>query len=390
MDFKLIDSKKIKDKKVIVRLDLNSPDADKMHYRFLATKETISFLMKNKAKTIIVLAHLGRPESDKHSMKINNFDYYNEKLSLKVFKSILSKLYKTKIFFLKYSVSDERFLKYFKAKKLPRIILLENIRFYKGEENNDLEFIKKIANVGDIFIDEGFSVSHRLVASNSAITKILPTYYGFNYINEIKNLDKIIEKSLGNLAVIIGGAKIKDKSELLFKFIKHSKCVLIGGGIANTFIKNMGFEIGKSYYDEGAMTNASKLIFDNIMLPMDFKVLDSKGNVKTRMSSDVEVGDKILDVGPLTIQQFIGKIKDNKYVFWNGPLGYIEDERFSTATKVILEFIKNDKQRKYILGGGETLDCITKYEPSIFKQSNVFVSTGGGAMLWYLSKKIKK
>jgi len=315
MDFKLIDSKKIKDKKVIVRLDLNSPDADKMHYRFLATKETITFLMKNKAKTIIVLAHLGRPEDDKHSMKINNFDYYNEKLSLKIFKAILSKLYKSKVFFLKYSVFDERFLKYFKTKKLPKIILLENIRFYKGEDNNDLEFIKKIASVGDIFIDEGFSVSHRQVASNSSITKILPSYYGFNYINEIKNLDKIIEKSLGNLAVIIGGAKIKDKSELLFKFIKHSKCVLIGGGIANTFIKNMGFEIGKSYYDEGAMTNASKLIFDNIMLPMDFKVLDSKGNVKTRMSSDVEVGDKILDVGALTIQQFIEKIKDNKYVF---------------------------------------------------------------------------
>jgi len=271
--------------------------------------------MKYKAKTIIVLAHLGRPEDDKHSIKINNFDFYNEKLSLKIFKGILSKLYKTKVFFLKYSVNDERFLKYFKAKKLPKIVLLENIRFYKGEDNNDLEFIKKITSVGDIFVDEGFSVSHRQVASNSAITKILPNYYGFNYINEIKNLDKIIEKSLGNLAVIIGGSKIKDKSDLLFKFIKHSKCVLIGGGIANTFIKNMGFEIGKSYYDEDVMTNVSKLNFDNVMLPMDFKVLDSKGLVRNRMSSDVEVGDKILDIGNLTIQQFIEKIKLNKYVF---------------------------------------------------------------------------
>ena len=389
MDFKLIDGKKIKDKKVIVRLDLNSPDADNMHYRFLATKETITFLMKNKAKTIIVLAHLGRPEGDKHSIKINNFDYYNEKLSLKIFKGILSKLYKTKIFFLKYSIFDERFLKYFKAKKFPKIILLENIRFYKGEDNNDLEFIKKIANVGDIFVDEGFSVCHRQVASNSAITKILPSYYGFNYMNEIKNLDKIIEKSLGNLAVIIGGAKIKDKSELLFKFIKHTKCVLIGGGIANTFIKNMGFEIGKSYYDEGVMTNAAKLNFANVILPMDFKVLENKGAVKNKLSSDIDVGDKILDIGNLTTRQFIDKIKLNKYVFWNGPLGYIEDERFSTSTRAVLEFIKNDKQRKYVIGGGETLDCISKYQPSIFKQANVFVSTGGGAMLWYLSKKIK-
>ncbi len=389
MDFKVPSASSIKGKKVIVRLDLNSQETDKIHYRFLATQKTISYLIKNKAKTIIVLAHLGRPESDKHSVSINGFDCYNEKMSLKIFKNVLNKLYKTKVFFFKYSIFNEKFEKYFKAKKLPKIVLLENIRFYSGEDKNDLELAKILGNVGDIFIDEAFSVSHRKVMSNTAITKILPSFFGFNYISEIKNLDKIVEKSKKELVVIIGGAKIKDKAELLLKFIDHSKFVLVGGGIANSFIHNMGFEIGKSYYDDISISNFSKLNFNKLLLPIDFKILDNAGSVKFKMNSEIEATDKILDIGNFTIQQFVEKIRLAKYVFWNGPLGYIEDERFAFGTKSILNFIKNDKKRKYVLGGGETLDTISQFEPSIFKQKNVFVSTGGGAMLWYLSKKIK-
>jgi len=151
----------------------------------------------------------------------------------------------------------------------------------------------------------------------------------------------------------------------------------------------MGFEIGKSYYDEMTINNISKLDFNKIILPIDFKVLDKNGGIKNRLNSEIESSDKILDLGNLTTQQFVEKIRSSKYIFWNGPLGYVEDERFSVATKTILNFIKNDKKRKYVLGGGETLDCINCFEPTIFKQKNVFVSTGGGAMLWYLNKKIK-
>ncbi len=388
MELQLPKANKIKGKRVIVRLDLNSQETDKIHYRFLSTQKTITYLLKNKAKTIIILTHLGRPESDKHSVKINQFDCYNEKLSLKVFKSVLTKLYHSKVFFFKYSVWSDRFEKYFQSKKLPRIILLENMRFYLGEDKNDTNLAERIAMMGDVFIDEAFSVCHRKVATNTAITKLLPSFFGFNYWLEIKNLDKILQKSKKDLVVIIGGAKIKDKSEILIKFIKKSSYILIGGGIANSFIKAAGFEVGRSYFDEMAIPNFTKLDFNKIILPLDFKVLEATGSTKYKMNSEIGTMDKILDLGNLTVQQYINYIKQAKFVLWNGPLGYIEDERFAEATKLLLEFIKNDRNRKYVLGGGETLDAIAQFAPSIFKQKNVFVSTGGGAMLWYLSKKV--
>jgi len=307
--------KNIKNKRVIIRVDFNTKEVDKINYRLLSTKKTISYLLKNKAKTIIVLAHLGRPESDKHSMKINNFDFYNEKLSLKNFKTILSKLYKTKVFFLKHSIFNDKFIKYFNAKKLPKIILLENIRFYVGENNNDLELAKNFSKIGDIFIDEAFSVSHRRVMSNTAITKVLPRFFGFNYLLELKNLDKILKQSKNDLLVIIGGAKIQDKSELILKFVDRSKYILVGGGIANSLIHKMGFEIGKSYYDDINIPSFVKLDLNKIILPIDFKVLESSGNIKYKLNSEIGTNDKILDLGNLTIQQFIGKIKICKYVF---------------------------------------------------------------------------
>jgi phosphoglycerate kinase len=314
MDLQLIKASKIKGKRVIVRVDLNSQETDKIHYRFLSTQKIISFLLKNKAKTIIVLAHLGRPESDKHSVKINQFDCYNEKLSLKIFKSILTKLYHSKVFFFKYSVFSERFEKYAKSKKLPRIILLENMRFYLGEDKNDIDLAKQIAMIGDIFIDEAFSVCHRKVATNNAITKLLPSFFGFNYLLEVKNLDKILQKSKRDLVVIVGGAKIKDKSEILIKFIEKSSYILIGGGVANSFIKAAGFEVGRSYFDEMAIPNFSKLDFNKIILPIDFKVLEISGSTKYKMNSEVGTTDRVLDLGNLTVQQYINYIKRAKFV----------------------------------------------------------------------------
>ena len=390
MDLKTPNANSIKGKNIIVRLDLNTQEVDTINYRFLSTKETISYLLKNKAKTIIVLAHLGRPEKDKHSLKINDFDYYNEKLSLKKLKVILSKIYKTKVFFFKHSVYSDKFEKYFSSKKLPRIILLENIRFYKGEGDNDKELAKIVGNVGELFVDDAFSVSHRKVMSNNAICKVLPSFYGFNYIKEIKNLNKVVSRSKNNLAVIIGGAKIQDKIDLVLKFAKNSKYVLIGGGVANSFLYSMGCEVGKSIYEDISNINFKKLDFSKVLLPVDVKVINQFGIVDSKMCADVDFKDMILDIGDLAIQEFISKIKECNYVFWNGPVGYMHDDRFANGTRSILNFIKNDTKRKYVLGGGETLESISLFAPSIFKQKNVFVSTGGGAMLWYLSKKIKK
>jgi phosphoglycerate kinase len=315
MDLKTPNASLVKDKNVIVRLDLNTQEVDTINYRFLATKETISYLLKSKAKTIIVLAHLGRPEKDKHSLKINDFDYYNEKLSLKKFKNSLTKIYKTKVFFFKHSVYSDKFEKYFSGKKLPKIILLENIRFYKGEVDNDKNLAKIIANIGDLFINDAFSVAHRKAMSNNVISKVLPSFYGFNYIKEIKNLNKVIDRSKNNLAVIIGGAKIKDKIDLVLKFAKNSKYVLIGGGIANSFLYSMGCEVGKSIYEDISNINFKKLDFSKVLLPVDVKIINQFGVVDSKMCADIDSKDMILDIGDLAIEEFVSKIKECNYVF---------------------------------------------------------------------------
>lgn len=383
-----IDPANIKNKTIILRLDYNSPEINIKHFRFLSTKRTIAFLLKNKAKQIIILAHLGRPKKDKHSININNFDFFNEKLSLKSFKTPLSKLYKTKVAFIKQSIFSEDFEKCFKVHKKNKIILLENIRFYKGEELNELKLSKKIISFGDIYIDEAFSISHRECSSNNAIKKFILSYYGLNYIDEFKNLENLILKSKNNLTVIIGGSKISDKLDLIFKLNKKSRYILVGGAIANSLLYNMGFEIGQSYFEDVVIEKIKKINFEKVIMPLDVKILNKNNWTQNSLSSEINSDENILDIGDFTINNFLEKISNSKYIFWNGPLGYIEDERFSQGTKALINFIKNDSKRHYVIGGGETLDCIQKYGPSIFKQKNVFVSTGGGALLEYLSKKI--
>lgn len=387
MTLKSIPKNQIKDKVIIIRVDLNSPEVNALHYRFLCTKETIQFLLQNKAKSIILITHLGRPETDKHSVKIHGFDYFSEKLSLKGLKKVLTTIYKKEVVFLKHSIFDPHFDKFFNDKKLPKIVLLENIRFYKGEGNNDISFAKKISAIGDVYIDEGFSVSHRKTATNTAIKKLLPSYYGFNYIKEVKELTAITTSNPKSLCVIIGGAKISDKSELLLKFIKKVNKVLVGGAIANTFFKNLGFNIGNSVYENIQIPNLNKMDFSKLILPTDFKVLVKKDKTQNKLLGDIETTDKILDIGNLTLTQFDTVVAQSHTIFWNGPLGYVEDDRFTISTRHLLNVLKNSKAR-IVIGGGETLDCITKYEPSLFKQKNIFVSTGGGAMLDFLSKNI--
>ncbi len=384
----LIPKEKIKDKTILIRLDLNSPKIDIKHHRFISTQKTIAYLLKNKVKQIIIVAHLGRPKKDKHSFNINNFDFYNEKLSLKLFKKPLSLLYKTKVSFIKHSLLDEKFAFSLKQNKKSKIILLENIRFYKGEEQNEVRLAKSLASLCDFFVDEAFSISHRESSSNKAIKKILPTYFGINYLAEKENLENIINKSKKDLTVIIGGSKINDKLAMIFKFNKKSRFILIGGAIANTLLCNMGFEIGQSLFEDIPIKNINKLDFNSVIMPLDVKVLNKNNWTKNTLASEVNFDEKILDIGEFTTNTFLAKIKESKYIFWNGPLGYIEDERFALATKSLLNFIKKDKKRHYIIGGGETLDCIKKFAPSIFKQKNVFVSTGGGALLEFLSKKL--
>jgi phosphoglycerate kinase len=274
MKFSIPTKEQIKNKIVILRLDLNSPEIDIKHFRFTSTKKMISYLLKNKAKQIIILAHLGRPKKDKHSVSVDGFDFYNEKLSLKSFKKPLSLLYKNDISFVKYSVFHEKFDKSLKAAKTSKIVLLENIRFYKGEEVNEIKLSKRLAALGDLYVNEAFSISHRDSSSNKAICQQMPSYFGINYLEEKQNLETIIEKSKKDLTVVIGGSKISDKLKLIFKFNKKSRFVLVGGAIANTLLHNMGFEIGQSLFEDIFIDNINKLDFNSVIMPLDVKILN--------------------------------------------------------------------------------------------------------------------
>lgn len=205
-------SKEVKNKRVLIRVDFNVSDIKKDHYRFQCAKKTIEFLLKNKVKQIILISHLGRPKNKE------------EKYSLKKLIPILQKTFNHTIKF------------YDKLENLPsdKIILLENIRFWKEEDQNNKIFAQKLAKLGDIFINEAFSVSHRLVASLCAITNFLPTFYGFNFISEIKALDLLKNNIKHPFTLILGGSKTQDKIPLLEKFLKPADFILTGGVISNT------------------------------------------------------------------------------------------------------------------------------------------------------------
>ena len=374
----------LKGKKVLVRVDLNVPMKDGTITevsRIVKILPTVKLLIEKKAK-IIILSHIGRPKG-----KVING------MSLEPISKKLSALLNTEILFNKDKI-DEKTLS--EINKIPdgSIMMLENIRFYEEEEQNEDSFSKKISNLGDIYINDAFSCSHRAHSSIEGITKYIPSYCGLQFIEEINALKKITSKITRPVTCIIGGSKISTKIKIISNLIKDFNNIIIVGGMGNAMLKNTGINIGKSICDDGykdlvgEILKKSKTHDCKIHYPLDVvvsKTLDGNGTIKE--INKIDNDEMILDIGPKTITSIKNIVEESNTVLWNGPAGYFENPNFASGTKNILEIIadKRVKDKIYaVAGGGETVAVINKFNKL---DTFNFVSTAGGAFLEYLEGK---
>jgi 3-phosphoglycerate kinase len=378
--------KNLKNKKVLVRVDYNvAMENNKVldTERIERSYATINYLLKNKAK-IILMAHLGRPKGKK-----------DKDLSLKNVLKYLNQVTKKKVKFVDDCIG-EKVNKQVSRLKGGQILLLENLRFYPGEKNNDAKFAQSLAELADIYVNEAFANCHREHASISAITKYLPAYAGLNLIDEVDNLEKAIKGYDKPAIAIIGGVKVETKIKVIEKFLKKYNYVLIGGALANNFFASQNIKLGKSIYNKEDVKLAEQLYNkykSKIILPIDVRTakrLSPKSKVEAHDIFNLnKLKDKnwqIVDIGPKTEIYFEHFIHNAKTIVWNGPMGIFEIEAFSYGTEYIAQkFAAQAKGPAFgIVGGGETLVVINKLGLSNWPD---FVSTGGGAMLRFLEGK---
>ena len=374
----------LKGKKILVRVDLNVPMKNGSITeisRITKILPTLKLLIDKEAK-IIILSHIGRPKGK-----------VIKGMSLEPISKKLSDLLNINVLFNKNPI-DEKTLD--EINKIPNgsVMMMENIRFNKKEELNDDSFSKEISKLGDIYVNDAFSCSHRAHSSIEGITKYIPSYCGLQFIEEINALKKITSEIKKPVTCIIGGSKISTKIKIISNLIKNFNNIIIVGGMGNAMLKNTGINIGKSVCDEGYKDLVEEILKDSknhncqIYYPLDVvvsKELSGSGTIKE--INEVNNEEMILDIGPKTILS-IKKIVDNSNtILWNGPAGYFENPNFANGTKKILEIIENKKSKDKIYavaGGGETVAVINKFEKlNTFN----FVSTAGGAFLEYLEGK---
>ncbi len=354
-----INLKRLKGRTCLLRIDLNIDPKKESYFRIDAILGTMKLLLRNGIK-IVVLSHRGRPRGE------------NKKLSLMLFKPVFEKKLKKEVFFLNNPLKNGvRGL----VKKSPKsVFLAENLRFWPGEETNSPEFAKKLAILGDFYVDEAFPVSHRKNASISAITRFLPSYLGLRFEEEIKQLSQVLGKCKKPLVIIVGGAKASDKLGVINNFWNKCDYFLIGGVPANTFFAAENLPIGDSIFDKEAFGIIKKYSDSpKIILPIDVKIGDNK----------------ILDIGGKTISEYVKVSKRAGTVVWSGPVGLFEKKGFEDGTKGIWRAILSNRKAKIVVGGGETIASLKSLVPNAYrlKPKNIFLSTGGGAMLEFLSGK---
>ena len=365
-------------KKVIIRADLNLPFYENKVSDFTRLEKiipTIDFLLKNHSK-IILISHFGRPNGEK-----------DNELSLQLIKEEIEGCLKKELYFCDDNLKTLKREKINKILEKTDIVLLENIRFYPEEESNDDVFAKKIASLGDIYINECFSVSHRKHASIVGIPKYLPSFPGILLENEISNLKNLITINNTGTVAVFGGAKISTKLEIIEFYLSKFEKVIVGGAMANTFLKAKGLEIGNSLYEKAMLKKAGSFVenyTDKILLPEDVIVLSQdQKNTEAKPTEIINKNDKIFDIGPKTRLKFYNQIVNSEKLLWNGPLGFYEKKPFDEGTNFVVKAVKNNKNKNFfsVAGGGDTI--------SVLKQINAFqffsfISTGGGAFLEFI------
>jgi len=365
-NIKTVDDNKIFGKRVILRADFdvslnpNYTIADDARIR--NNLPTINYLLKNKNK-LICIAKLDRPKTR------------DPKYSLKVVVDFLT--------------ADRHV---FKNQKEKEILVLENIRFYKEEKKNEADFARKLAALGDVYVNDAFAMCHRAEASVVGIQEYLPSYAGLLLKKEIEMVSRAIKNPKKPFVAILGGAKISTKIIIIDKLMEIADYLLIGGGLANTFLAAEGYEIGKSFCEYEEIEKARRLLFmaakkhTAIILPSDVVIGNPKnitnGGIVKKIN-EILSNAQILDIGSEAQAKFGSIIAKAKTIIWNGPVGYFENPEYRRGTDFIYYAIAQNQQAVSIVGGGDTLAAISKKE---YLDKITHISTGGGAMLEFIEK----
>lgn len=386
---KTIDTYHFSGKKALIRVDFNVPlDKDfniTDDTRIQAAIPTIQKILQDGG-AVILMSHLGRPK-----------DGPTEKYSLKHLVNHLSKCLNIPVKFADDCIGKQA-TEVAAILKPGEVLLLENLRFYKEEEKGDEHFAEKLAALGDVYVNDAFGTAHRPHASTTIVAKFFPKDKVFGYVmaNELKNAEKILYHANKPFTAIIGGAKVSDKILLIEKLLDRVNHLLIGGGMAYTFAKALGGNIGNSLVEEDKLNLAKSLIEKaklkgvNLALPIDSVIADAfsnEANTTIALNNAIPEGWMGLDIGPQTNAAFGKIILDSKTILWNGPMGVFEMNKFESGTKsVALAVVKATQQGAFsLIGGGDSAAAVAKFGLS---DQVSYVSTGGGALLEYMEGKI--
>jgi phosphoglycerate kinase len=367
---------KLKGKRVLIREDLNVPLKNgeiTSDIRIRSVLPTIKAALKAGASEVMIASHLGRPKEGT----------YDEQFSLAPVAARLSTLLKQEVPLVQNWVNGIK-------KHDAQVILLENVRFNSGEKENNAELSKKMAKLCDVFVMDAFATAHRAEASTCGIIEFAPiACAGPLLVGELEALASILEKPKHPIVAIVGGSKVSTKLGLLESLVDKVDTLIVGGGIANTFIAAQGYFVGKSLYEPDLLDEAERLTVKaksrdgNIPVPTDVVVaekLADNAESSVRLVSQVYDNERILDIGPDTIKEFTAIIKKAKTILWNGPVGAFEVEQFSEGTRAITQAIAESAGFS-VAGGGDTLAAIEAYGVA---DKIDYISTGGGAFLSFL------
>lgn len=380
MNKQTIEDINLKSKRVLMRVDYNVPLNEQGvitdDARIAKSLDTVKYILGQNAK-LILMSHLGRPDGKPSA-----------KYSLKPAADHLGKLLGKKVELLSDCVGPEVEAKV-KSMKDGDVVMLENVRFHAEEEKNDPEFSKKLASLGEVYVNDAFGTAHRAHSSTVGVTKYLPSVAGYLLNKEVTYFGKAISNPDRPFVAILGGAKVVDKVKLISSLLDKTDMIIIGGAMAYTFYKIMGIKIGNSKFDPAGEQAAKDALAKSkakgvpIILPMDRVIAEKmEKNVATKVvDGDIPDGWSGFDIGPKSIQNFKDILSKAKTIVWNGPLGLFEVPPFDKGTREIANFLANLQGATTIIGGGDTAAAVVQFGLET-KMSHV--STGGGASLEFL------
>ena len=381
---KIVTDLKVEGRRVLVRVDFNVPMKNGEitdDFRIQSSLKTIKYLIDQKAR-VILMSHLGRPKGE-----------YKKEFSLAPVKTRLEELLGQDVVFIEATTpANDLTIAASENLKNGQVMLLENTRFSPGEEKNDPEFAKLLAKHADYFVNDAFGTAHRAHASNVGVSELLPSAAGFLVAKEIEYIKDNLDNPQRPFVAILGGAKVSDKIGVIENLLNKVNAILIGGAMANTFLKANGYDMGKSLVEDDKLELAKSLIEQakearvDLVLPVDVVVsesLDKPKGVKTVLLEDLPKDTMALDIGKMTINLFADKIKKAKLVIWNGPMGVFENEKFSKGTFEIAKAVA-ESDAISIIGGGDSALAV---KLSGYEDKVSHISTGGGASLEMMEGK---